>query len=170
MRTTSYEQYLFEEQLRIKPDDVNTSPSDNQIKTGKYKKAKVTIHGIKIAIENPKGSTRSGVDPDGTEWENTFTHHYGYIEGTKSSDGDGIDVFVGNNVESEKVWVINQLDVVTGKFDEVKIMLGFLNKRAAEKAYLDNYDDGWDHYQSLKSTDINGLKSWIKTGQTTKEF
>lgn len=59
--------------------DTDTSPTDGQKEAGNYKKGRVRIQGLDIAIENPKGSTRSGTDPDGNRWESTMAHHYGYI-------------------------------------------------------------------------------------------
>ena len=47
--------------------------------------------GLKISVENKKGSTRSGKDKDGHEWH-TFMHYdYGYIRGTEGTDGDHLD-------------------------------------------------------------------------------
>ena len=47
--------------------------------------------GLKISVENKKGSTRSGKDKDGHEWH-TFMHYdYGYIRGTEGVDGDHLD-------------------------------------------------------------------------------
>lgn len=47
--------------------------------------------GLKISVENKKGSIRSGKDKDGHEWH-TFMHYdYGYIRGTEGTDGDHLD-------------------------------------------------------------------------------
>lgn len=47
--------------------------------------------GLKISVENKKGSTRSGKDKDGHEWH-TFMHYdYGYIRCTEGTDGDHLD-------------------------------------------------------------------------------
>ena len=36
----------------------------------------ITVQGIPIAIENPAGSVRSGVDPKGTKWSVKMANHY----------------------------------------------------------------------------------------------
>jgi hypothetical protein len=65
---------------------------------------------------------------------------YGYIRGTVGVDKDHVDVFIGPNPESEIVYIVNQNDPVTGKFDEQKVMLGFCTEAAAKEAYLKQYD------------------------------
>lgn len=50
---------------------------------------------MKIAIENPVGSIRSGVDENGFQpWQTQMSAHYGYFEDTLGADGDELDVFV----------------------------------------------------------------------------
>ena len=60
-----------------------------------YKKGHLTLQGLDIALENPKGSTRSGTDQDGRPWQSTMAHDYGYIKRTQGADGDHVDVFIG---------------------------------------------------------------------------
>ena len=94
-------------------------PTEAQKEAGNYKKGKVRLHGLDISIENPKGSTRKGKDQDGKEWSSEMKHHYGDIKGTTGADGDSIDVFIGDKPESQKVFVVDQIDPKTGEFDEV---------------------------------------------------
>ncbi|MDR2059908.1 MAG: hypothetical protein LBQ29_00730, partial [Acinetobacter sp.] len=77
------------------------SPTQEQKLSGEYQKGRFPIGDLKIAIENPAGSTRSGGDPEGKEWEIKLSHHYGYIEDTTGADGDEIDVFVKNHLAQE---------------------------------------------------------------------
>ena len=100
-------------------------PTEAQKEAGNYQKGHVNLHGLDISIENPRGSARSGVSPEGKKWETTLAHHYGYIRGTKGKDKDHLDVFIGPNPDSELVFVVDQVDPKTGKFDEHKVMLGF---------------------------------------------
>jgi len=141
-------------------------PTTGQKEAGNYKKGRIEIHGMPIAIENPKGSTRSGTDPDGKSWENEIHHHYGDLSGTKGADGDALDVFVGENPESEKVWVIDQVNE-DGSFDEHKIMLGFTHKAKAISGYKKNYQRGWK-VGPVTEMSIDELKAWVKDGDTTK--
>ena len=53
----------------IASQDINTEPSEKQIESGTYKKGKIRLYGLGISIENPKGSSRKGIDDDGNAWE-----------------------------------------------------------------------------------------------------
>ena len=44
-------------------------------------------HGLGVTIEAPANGMRKGVAPDGTEWEQKFSHPYGYVKGIKGADG-----------------------------------------------------------------------------------
>jgi hypothetical protein len=98
------------------------------------------VQGMDISIENKKGSTRSGADKDGHEWHTEMRYDYGYIRGTVGVDKDHLDAYIGPNPESEIVYIVNQNDPVTGKFDEQKVMLGFNSEGEAKAAYLKQYD------------------------------
>ncbi|WP_157071694.1 hypothetical protein [Steroidobacter denitrificans] len=49
--------------------------------------------------------------------------HYGYIRGTEDNTGEHVDVFVDPQPEAGQVFVIDQ--VIDGKFDEPKVMIGY---------------------------------------------
>jgi len=95
--------------------------------------------GLTIMIENPVGSIRTGVDAHGDKWQTKFHYPYGYIYGTKGLDKEGVDVFIGNNPTSDRVFIIHQTDG-NGIFDEDKVMLGFSSKEEARDAYLAHYN------------------------------
>lgn len=156
------------EEVSIAASETNTTPTDAQIKADNYKKGRVKIGGLNIAIENPQGSTRSGTDPDGNKWQSTMSHHYGDIKGHKGMDGDDIDVFIGPAPESNKVFVINQVDPKTKKPDEHKVMMGFSSQEEAEAGYLDNYEDGWQGLGNTVELDSATFNDWLKEGDTTK--
>lgn len=143
------------------------SPTDAQIEVGNYKKGHVTVSGLDISIENPKDSTRSGVDPGGKPWSQTMKHHYGYIRRTEGRDGDQVDVFIGENPSSERVFVVDQIDQKTRRFDEHKVMVGFDNQQQARRAYLSNYDKNWEAgpVTELSMTDF---KAWLEKGDQKK--
>lgn len=88
-------------------------PTQAQLEAGNYRKGSITLHGLEISIENPKGSTRRGVSPDGVKWETVMKSHYGYIKGTTDKTGENIDVFIGDNPSSEAVFVLDQVDAGT---------------------------------------------------------
>ena len=98
--------------------------------------------GLPISIENAKGSYRYWYDPIKDENGRTqMKYPYGYIRATEGRDGDSIDVFIGPNKTSDRVFVVRQQDPKTKKYDEDKVMLGFVSADEAKKAYLANYDD-----------------------------
>lgn len=156
------------QQAATSPDNDLPEPTQAQKEAGNYKKGHVQLHGLDITIENPRGSERSGVDKSGKPWTSTISHHYGYIKRTKGADGDQVDVFIGPNPESEKAFVVNQVDPETGKFDEHKIMLGFDDKTAANQGYHANYQKGWKGAESITEITIPELKDKINSGVLDK--
>ena len=139
--------------------------TQKQHDAGNYKKAHLTIHGLSVAIENPKGSTRAGVDPDGQAWSITMPYHYGYIKKTNGADGDEVDVYVGNNPESELVFIVDQVNQGSGDFDEHKVMIGFTDQVSASKAYSDAYTKNWQVGKITQLT-IEQFKAWLGGGDT----
>lgn len=146
--------------------EVAPEPTEAQKEAGNYKKGHLTLQGLDIALENPKGSTRSGIDPDGKEWQSTMAHDYGYIKRTLGADGDHVDVFIGDKPDSETVYVVDQVDPKTGKFDEHKVMMGFSDEQAAREGYLGNYEDGWKGLGAIKAMPVDAFKRWVKGGDT----
>ncbi len=121
--------------------DSGTNHGDRE--RGAYRKGRVRIQGLVIAIENPRLTIRQGTSPDGTYWSSILKWDYGEIQRTEGVDGDPVDVFIGPRPESEIVFVVDQIDQETGEFDEHKVMLGWDNRREALEAYLENYQEGW---------------------------
>jgi hypothetical protein len=143
------------------------APTQAQIEAGNYKKGHVRLHGLDITVENPKGSDRAGKRPDGTEWSHTMSDHYGYIKRTQGADSEQVDTYIGNNPDSDQVYIVDQLDQENGGFDEHKVMLGFDSHDAAIKAYKSNFDDGWK-VGPVRSMNVAQFKDWLKNGDTTK--
>lgn len=141
-------------------NDVNPAPTEAQKEAGNYKKGHVTIDGLNITIENPKGSTRSGKDASGKEWSVTMQNDYGYIRGTKAVDGDHIDIFLSDNPTSGNVYVVDAIDQNTGEFDESKVMYGFNSLEEARDAYLSNYSEGWK-VGPITEVSKEEFKKWI---------
>ena len=155
--------------LTAKGVKLNHAPSEAQKAAGNYKKHHVRMHGLDIALENVKGGKRSGVGRDGRRWTVTMPAHYGYIKRTEGADGDHVDVYIGPDHASKNVYVIDQKDAETGKFDEHKVMLGFGSEAQARATYLKGFSDGKgaQRIQSIKPMTIDRFKEWLK-GDTTK--
>lgn len=139
-------------------------PTPAQLAAGNYRKGRVSIHGLSIAIENPIGTFREGVGADGKPWRTRMAADYGYFAGTRGADGDGVDVFVGDFIDSGDVWVINQIDPATGAFDEHKVMLGFGSEALARAAYTESYDHSWKGLGSMVRITVPQLRWWLKRG------
>ena len=79
--------------------------------------------------------------------------HAGYLRRTKSeADGDHLDVFIGQNIDSELVFVIDQ-QTPGRRFDEHKVIIGCESLDEAKRLYIDSYSPGWQ-----------GLREKLQTG------
>ncbi len=152
----------FKTDLEAAREATDTNPSEAQISAGNQRKGKVTVRGLTISIENPKGSVRSGKDKGGKAWSITLKSDYGYFLGTKACDGDHVDVFLGEDPEHGRIWVIDQH--VGGKYDEPKVIFGAADEEDARKTYLANYTKGWDGIGKITEMTEADLKEWLKAG------
>lgn len=156
---------LHEEELKV-----DTNPTEAQKEAGNYKKGHIKINGFDITIEQPSGSVRSGKDANGKEWSVTMNNTYGYIRGTESVDGDHIDVFLGPDMNSDMVYVVDQVNT-DGSFDEHKVMMGFSSLEDARSAYLSNYEEGWQGLGNITGVALDEFKKWIDSSKRkTKPF
>lgn len=98
----------------------------------------VTFEGMKVRLDRPKGTVQEGVDSQGRPWRRVYKYDYGFIPKTKGGDGEGIDVYLGpdEDLAEDGHWVVQLKD--DGTFDEYKVFLGFRNRAAAKKAYLEH--------------------------------
>jgi hypothetical protein len=135
-------------------------PTEAQKEAGNYHKGHIKVHGMDISIENPAGSKRR------PEW-NPLEDHYGYIKGTVGKDKDHVDVFINrDNPESDKVFVVNQVNPKTGKFDEHKAILGANSQEEADAIYHRNYQPGWNGRESISEMTVDQFKEWVKSDKT----
>ena len=157
--------------LAAAEQETNTEPTEAQKEAGNYKKGHVKIDGYDVTIENPKGSVRSGVNGQtGQRWATTMQNTYGYIRGTEGVDGDHIDVFFSEDPSQGDVFVVDQVNK-DGSFDEHKVMYGFPDIESARKAYLSNYEDGWQGLGAITPVSKEEFKKWIDSShRKTKPF
>lgn len=144
------------------------NPTHEQLVNNDYHTAKLDISGMKIAIENPVGSTRSGVDENGQPWQTQMSAHYGYFEDTLGADGDELDVFVALGTPHDydgRVFVISQNDR-HGNFDEHKVILGVTSKTIAIQLYRSHYDENFNGAGSIVEMSVEDFKSRIYGGKT----
>lgn len=147
--------------------EINTNPTEKQKEAGNYKKGHIHFGGFEITIENPKGSYRRGKDRNGREWKTLMHNDYGYFTKTVGKDGDAVDVFLGPNLDSKKIFPIDQYK--GEDFDETKVMLGFNSKEEAKAAYLSNYEKNWKGFRYITEVDINTFKRWLYDGRRQRK-
>jgi hypothetical protein len=128
-----------------------------QAEAGNYRKGKVTIQGLPVSIENAKGSNRR------PEWP-ALSCHYGYIRRTEGRDGDHVDCFIGPNPDSDRVFVVDQVNQ-DGRFDEHKCLVGFDSEKEAREAYLANYPKDWK-CGTVTAMSIDDFRKWLESGDT----
>ena len=134
-----------------------------EARKGNYRGA-LNLIGRAHGLSSANAATREFYDKS---WATEVAHPYGYIRGTRGKDKDHLDVFIGPNPESLKVFVIDQVNPETGKFDEQKVMLGFNAEEEAREGYLANYAKGWKGLGAISMESMDKFKEWIK-GDTTK--
>lgn len=124
------------------------------------------FHGLPLQVETAQGERRMG---DG--WSVVMPADYGLIRRTSSAEGadEAMDCFIGPNRDSRTIWVIDQCDPDTRQFDEHKVMLGFDSAKDAVSCYLQAYSSrGVDRIMGISSTDVTGLKDWLKRGDVRR--
>lgn len=146
--------------------NAGATPTQQQLEMNDYGVARIQIAGLNIAIENPIGSVRRGVDQDGQAWETQMSAHYGYIEDTMGADGDELDIFVAPDTEQDyqgRVFIINQIDRA-GRFDEHKVILGVPSKARAIALYQAHYDEQFNSIGSMVEMSLEDFKAKIYGG------
>lgn len=140
----------LEESLRLEDD----------LEKGRRAEGRMTYQGIPLYVENPVGSVRRWEDQTGAVGETKMVHAYGYAERTAGADGDEVDVFVGPDPQAPQAFIVEQQDP-TGRWDEQKVMLGFLNLEQAEEAYRAHYDRPAEWMLYTTPMPIAHLKRWL---------
>ena len=171
-------QYMARDKFSLRlaeaKNNTDKNPSQAQKESGNYRKGHIRFGGYNYTIENPQGSYRSGVDENGKKWKQKMNNTYGYILGTKGKDGDHLDMFINDNADLDSwngnVYVVDQI-FPDGSFDEHKVMYGFDSEEDARKAYLSNYEQGWQGLGNITGVSKEDFDRWLeKSGRKTKAF
>lgn len=93
----------------------------------------------KIVIDRPKGSVHPRYP------RIVYQLDYGYLEDTKSSDNEGIDVWIGTDAEQKLDAIICTVDLVK-RDSEIKLLIGCTS---AEKAYIRMFYNEWPQMGGL---------------------
>jgi len=125
---------------------------------------KYNVQGFTVCIENKKGTTRSGTDPNGKKWSIKMGADYGFFEGIMGADKEQCDVYVGPNKESKKVFIVHQQVPETKEYDEDKILIGFDSKEEAKKLYLSQFNKP-GFFQSMDEMNIEDFRELVSSGR-----
>lgn len=154
------------------PHNDHPEPTDAQKQAGNYRVGRIKVNGMDISVENPEGSTRRGTDADGTPWETQMQGaHYGYLRGTRANDGDKLDVFVKPGTPEDHkgpVYVVDQVDPKTGRFDEHKSIIGATDAKDAEAIYRSNYAADWQGLGAITKLPMIAFRAWARSGKLNK--
>lgn len=124
----------------------------------------MSFQGMRIAVENKKGSTRSGHDKDGKPWHTLMKAPYGYITGSKGADDEGVDCYVGPNKDAPNAYVVHQNEE-DGGYDEDKCILGVNSAEEAKALYLAHYNT--DRFLGpIKAVPMERFKKLFSSGKT----
>jgi hypothetical protein len=161
-------------EIQERAQETEQTPDKMQRKLGNYPKGKFSYRGLKITIENAKGSERAEKDRFGQKKGVKMPSAYGYINGTLGADGMQVDVYIGKHPESDLCWIIDQdkfdVDGDDKGFDEHKVMICFKSAEKAAKVYLKSHYDGMGYERLSAMTQITygDLKKWLKKGDMKK--
>ncbi len=123
----------------------------------------VTIQGLPIVVETKQGEIRTGKD-----FEVAMPADYGFIKGTIGADGDEVDCYVGPNIHSKMVYVVNQKKLDSEIFDEHKCMLGFDSVEQALMAYAEGHHRSNEAFMSCKEMNMTTFKLWLRASAHTE--
>ena len=165
--------------LRQADGTINQDPTPGQRGAENYQHAHATVPELgltgdrSISIETIAGGTRKSKDLDAAGqpiWQNVMTADYGRIKNTVGADGQPLDIFLGKAPAGGEVYVIDQIDPKTGKFDESKIMARFASPMAAVQAYAGSYGDAsdWSRIGGMRRLSADEFQTWIKSGRTSQ--
>lgn len=162
------------------PEDIERAgervqePTEAQAESGNYRHGHLDFQGLQISVETPKGGTRRGVK-DGREiWRvENMPASYGYFKGVpaRAKDKEHVDVYVGDNVQSDRAFIVDQHDL-DGAFDEPKVVIGVNTVEEAAAIYDAGFSDsrGPERRRAISEVSLDELKEWLQTGDATKPF
>lgn len=155
---------------RVVASNIDHAPTEAQKKAGNYAKDHVRIQGLEITVENAKGKFRRGVGKDGKPWAVKMPAHYGYLKRSEGADKDHVDVYIGSAPNAPKVFVVDQKDADTGKFDEHKAFVGFGSKAQVVAIYRRCFNDGKADKRlgHIAEMSPEQFRAWLDNGDTTK--
>lgn len=117
---------------------------------------KINFHGIPITIEWRKGDRKP--DKHDPEWSYLVENDYGFFDNTTSPEEEELDVYIGEDKESERVFLASMLE--DGEFAEFKVLLGFDSRKTAQRFFECQY--GECRCGPFMEMTMADLKDWIE--------
>jgi hypothetical protein len=155
------------------PHNPLPEPTPDQKEAGNYKLGKTEVNGLGIHIENPEGSIRKSHPEAEKQWQTKMKDHYGYFDATaEAPDKDKVDTFVKPRTPKDfkgDLFIVDQKDPKTGKFDEPKVMTGYAGEADAREGYLRNYEKGWDGVMNITRVSQERFKEMLKEKNAFKK-
>jgi hypothetical protein len=134
----------------------------------------IKFKGLKITIQVPRGGTRRGVGQDGEEWETPdLKVAYGHARGSRSKDGEPVDIIMGPDTDSDDVYLIDQVDPKTGTYDETKAIIAMPSSEEALRGYASLFSDGgqWAHrIGAVHKIQIGHFRKWAESNRSRRPF
>lgn len=129
-------------------ESLNESLNESDVETRKV----IDLCGLRIAIEHPAGSTKSGRNGfTGERWTRKYSDHYGHIIGREGIDGDSLDCYVRVDPDVDcDVYVVTQMKFDGDGVDEEKVMLGYSSEREAKQAFVDHCPNPKDMFGGIE--------------------
>lgn len=158
----------FDAELARARSQTEPKPTREEIDSGNYPKGGMDFAGMPVKIESPQGSVRSGTSETGQKWSRAMGRDYGYIDGTRSKDGEGVDVFLAGRPDTGHVYVINQKNP-DGSFDETKSVLGAMSKEEAKAIYMSHYPKDWKGFGSIVDMPTQEFRKWANSAAPMRE-
>ena len=116
--------------------------------------------GFDIMIETPRGAVRP-------PWQAPLPADYGFLVGTKGADGEPVDVFLGTQHDSSKIWVLDQLWPDSGVFDEHKVFVGYSSRPLVLRDFQRAFSDGLGAARvgNVREMTLQQFNDWLAQGE-----
>ena len=98
-------------------------------------------NGLKIGITH---------DPGDLRYSKSMMAGYGHVRGTygQGEDGKAVDVYLGADLNSPKIYKVRQIDPATGEIDEHKYFVGFNSTKKVKDTFC--YHAGSDRFGGVE--------------------
>ena len=136
-----------------------------QRESGDYPAGEVDWEGLSIRVTSVPGRWRVGKRSNGKLWMTKMPTAYGQFTEHTGPGGKPVKVFLGPDLDSPHVFVINQVKRGDKKFDEHKVMVGWMSEAEARNAYRANHPDRDAPYGSCVKMNKTQFKKWLPTAK-----